>query len=605
MLYGGLLAVAVLAAATLPFGPLSKVPLFDALWGSPEAFAAEKAPVPMKSFPSTQRPQTPPKPSGTLTHPSSGPSTGPGQTGIFMVNVTTDGVDTSPGDGQCFSAEIGGKKVCTLRAAIMEANALPGSHTIQLPPGVFILTIPGPGEDASRTGDLDITGHLTINGTSSAGTIIDANGIDRVFHILASATVTISNMMIRNGRRTIMAGDPGPWHGAGIWNAGNLKLDHVTIIGNKAQSGAGIFNKGGVAITNSNITGNAAEDGGGIRNDVGGTLTITDSRVSGNFSEGQASGVTNLGNLTIIRSNINDNAGSGVLNDGANSILNIRNSTIANNKALWGGGGVSNYKGTVTIMDTKIIGNSCKDENGTGGGIYNHDGSATLIRAAVSGNSCSYMGGGIANALLDHPQGGELIVADSTISGNSALHAAGISNYGRLILTNSTLTDNIATWTGGAISQRSWPGIGAPAATAVLTNVTIANNKANSGGGIFNDPSAGSTIELRNTIVAYSPLGGNCSGGLTITSSGNNLEDGNTCGFTNASIGDRNSADPKLGPLADNGGPTQTRALLPGSPAIDAGSLSRCPATDQRGVTRPRDGNGDGYPRCDIGAFER
>jgi CSLREA domain-containing protein len=86
----------------------------------------------------------------------------------FTVNSTADAVDTNPGDGVCAD----GSGNCTLRAAIMEANALPGADTITLPAGTYILTIPGINEDAAATGDLDITADLTINGADTASTII-------------------------------------------------------------------------------------------------------------------------------------------------------------------------------------------------------------------------------------------------------------------------------------------------------------------------------------------------------------------------------------------------------------------------------------------------
>src|ERR1700690_3615662 len=95
----------------------------------------------------------------------------------FNVNSTADAVDASPGDGTCATA--GGD--CTLRAAIMEANALPGSHTINVPAGLYILTIPGIGEENAAQGDLDVTGSVTIAGAGPGSTIVDGGGIDRVF----------------------------------------------------------------------------------------------------------------------------------------------------------------------------------------------------------------------------------------------------------------------------------------------------------------------------------------------------------------------------------------------------------------------------------------
>ena len=132
--------------------------------------------------------------------------------------------------------------------------------------------------------------------------------------------------------------------------------------------------------------------------------------------------------------------------------------------------------------------------------------------------------------------------------------------------------------------------------------MTIAGN---TGYGIF---AVAGSVTLQNTVVANNSQfpdtpqrdPANCSG--SVTSRGNNLDGDGTCSLTGP--GDLSKVDPKLGPLADYGGPTQTQALLPGSPAIDAGSNVDCPATDQRGFQRPRDGDGNGTQVCDIGAFE-
>ena len=138
---------------------------------------------------------------------------------------------------------------------------------------------------------------------------------------------------------------------------------------------------------------------------------------------------------------------------------------------------------------------------------------------------------------------------------------------------------------GGHPPTRAAPGIYNQNSSTTVTNSTFSGISASAdGGGIFG------AATLKNTIVANSPAGGNCS--ETITDDGGNLEwPGNACGFAL-------SADPKLGPLADNGGPTQTHALQPGSAAIDAAVGCPPPATDQRGVSRPQGG------ACDIGAFE-
>src|SRR3989475_8330214 len=124
----------------------------------------------------------------------------PAAAATFTVNDPADAVDAAPGDGRCATA--GG--TCTLRAAIQEANAHTGADTIMVPAGTYLLTIPGRGEDMAATGDLDIRDDVTITGAGADRTIVDGNGIDRVFEIVNSAAVVaMSSLTIRNG-------DPGP-----------------------------------------------------------------------------------------------------------------------------------------------------------------------------------------------------------------------------------------------------------------------------------------------------------------------------------------------------------------------------------------------------------
>jgi hypothetical protein len=216
-----------------------------------------------------------------------------------------------------------------------------------------------------------------------------------------------------------------------------------------------------------------------------------------------------------------------------------------------------------------------------GGGIAN-DGTATLTGSTVSGNTAPGHGGGIANGEFR-----TLTLNNSTVSGNTALAGAGIDNRGTLTLSNSTVSGNTATFGNGGIGNQF---IG----TLTISNSTVSGNSTVFGGSGIGNETGGTTI-LKNTIVANnSPV--DCAG--AIISAGHNLSSDGTCGFT--ASGDQQNTNPLLGPLADNGGPTKTQALLPGSPAIDAASPD-CPPpfTDQRGVARPQG------PRCDIGAFER
>ena len=224
----------------------------------------------------------------------------------------------------------------------------------------------------------------------------------------------------------------------------------------------------------------------------------------------------------------------------------------------------------VTIRHGKI--------GGIGGGIYNQ-GTLALTDSTISANTAGDDGGGIWNDRT-------LILTDSTVSANTAINGGGIGNGGTLTLTNSTISVNTANKGAGI-----WNGNGAK---LTLTSSTVSNNTGGQGGGIWNS----GTADLTNAILAgnSAPNSPDCSGTLGL--SGHNLiGSGDGCTFTPAS-GDLVNVNPKLGPLADNGGPTKTHALLPGSPAIDAGDDSKCPAIDQRGVARPQGA------RCDIGALE-
>jgi predicted outer membrane repeat protein len=198
------------------------------------------------------------------------------------------------------------------------------------------------------------------------------------------------------------------------------------------------------------------------------------------------------------------------------------------------------------------------------------------VTASTFTGNIAVEGGGIRNI-------GTLTVGDSTFSGNHATYyGGGIEGSGWVQVTNSTFSGNIADIYGGGIHNRG---------TLTLTNSTFSGDRAVAywGAGLF---SLG-TLDYYNNIIANSAYGVDCYSSGTVAANVNNLvENGPTCGATF-------SGDPNLDPLADNGGPTQTFALQPGSPAIDAGNDTYCPATDQRGEARP---SGRGY---DIGAYEK
>jgi hypothetical protein len=278
--------------------------------------------------------------------------------------------------------------------------------------------------------------------------------------------------------------------------------------------------------------------------------------------------------------------------------------TFRNGAGEEDGGGIYNCFGTLTVIDSIITGNRITSGNGSygyGAGIYNCPSSTlTLINTTISNNS-ALIGGAICN-------GGTLTIMDSTISGNTARQqmGGGIANYGTLTVTNSTFSGNTArrslvgSLAGGILNG----GLFQSSGTLAINNSTLSGNVARGGkgGGIFNVK--GSTVVLQNSIVANN-TGGNCSGGLT--SNGYNLSSDDTCNFNGN--GDLNGTDPKLGRLQNNGGPTKTFALLPGSPAIDSGNPKGCTdsnghllKTDQRGKPRPDKEDTGG---CDRGAYER
>jgi hypothetical protein len=241
------------------------------------------------------------------------------------------------------------------------------------------------------------------------------------------------------------------------------------------------------------------------------------------------------------------------------------------------------------MSSSTLSGNSAFE----GGGIFSYSGPVTVTNSTLSGNSAVFGGG---DRILN---GVPLSVSSRTLSGNSPIHSGnggGIYNYGTLTVSTSTLSGNLAQ--GSSSSDGYGGGIYNSGGAVTLSNNTLSGNSATGypgGGGIYNYES--STVTLTSTIVANSPKGSNCSGTIA-EGVGYNLDSGTSCGFSLNT--DLNNTDPKLDLLGDNGGPTQTMALLQGSPAIDWVAATSCTATDQRGYTRPDNGEST----CDIGAYE-
>jgi predicted outer membrane repeat protein len=332
-------------------------------------------------------------------------------------------------------------------------------------------------------------------------------------------------------------------------------------------------------------------------NESSATVVINDLTVQ-NGQSGDGGGIWTSGTLTtnnvVVQDSFADGDGGGIFvsSDGT---LNGNDCSVINNEAADEGGGIANEgPDTLNLSGCTISGNHASDD---GGGISNiFEATGTIDGSTISGNSANSDGGGIS---VDQCCGaGPVVITNSTISGNATGDDGGGMEIedGAATLTNVTFSGNDAPDRGGGLVVDADN-------SASLTNVTITDNTANSdsGGGIHVE----GTATLLNTIVAANPDGGDCFivDGGTLTSSGHNLDSDGTCGFT--ATGDQPATDPLLEPLALNApGATQTHALSAGSAAVDTADDAGCPATDQRGVSRPQDGDDDGTAVCDIGAYE-
>jgi hypothetical protein len=310
-----------------------------------------------------------------------------------------------------------------------------------------------------------------------------------------------------------------------------------------------------ITITGGNQTGHLSGGGGGVRNS--GDLTLSNCIVSGNYGEPKGGGISNDSGAT----------------------LEVTRCTIAGNTTYHagdtglGGGGIYSA-GTLTVTDSTVSGNAADDgtsKEDRGGGVYNHDGVMTLESVTLSGNTATGDGGGVNSSLSSGSSTlVNVTIYDNTADGGGALAIFGGPSGGTTTINNSTIVSNTSTTM-----------YGTKAAMLIYAPLTLQNT-------LIND----------NTTYA-------CSGdpATYLTSGGYNLTQGTNCGLTGT--GDQQATSALLGPLQDNGGLTETIALLHGSPGIDDGNPatpgsggSACAAMDQRGVARPI---GVG---CDIGAYE-
>jgi hypothetical protein len=431
---------------------------------------------------------------------------------------------------------------CTLVDAITAANndaptggcpAGSGADTIVLPPGSTQAVAVVNNIYNGPNGLPLIASEITIQGQRS--TIQRENGAPefRLFEVANTGDLTLQDTTVTGG---VTAGNLGSaiLIGGGIRNNGILTLLNCTISGNSVggyDGGGGVATYyGSVTISNTIITGNVSVNGGGISNYFG-SVTLDSSTVSGNSVSFGGGGIMNFGTLTVLNSSVSDNEGFGYRAAGG-GIVNFRtafvlNSTIAGNSVTGHAGGIYSQAENLTILNSTISSNSASMFGG--GGIWNHGfGPVMVLNSTITRNFTPGYGGGIVN-LFD----GTFIVARTMVSGNTAATAS--------------------EFTGAAVADNQ--------------NVFGVNGNAG--------------------VVGFTP--------------------GPTDIVPRAGVQLNNILNPVL---AFNGGPTQTHALVPGSPAIDAGGPSCTDAngdpllTDQRGKPRTIDGNKDGTARCDIGAFE-
>ena len=538
--------------------------------------------------------------------------------GLYKITIPSTGSD-DPSTGD-FDINSGVSLTVTGSGAvstIIDGNSLDRAFTVQ---EGATLTISGvtiehgaSGYDnagSESTGDED-GGAIWSDGTLSVDSSLLTNnsawndgGAIYVENDAASTSVTNTTATYNS------SDDPGGFmYVDGGSSSVTLTNDTITHNSGTYSDGGALYDtsSGPVSISGSTISSNVAGEGegGAVYLSDAGTLTVTNSTLNSNSSidsEGGAIYDDNSGAISVTGSTISNNAtgddeSGGAIYADSDTSLTVSNSTFANNVVADSDGGALYLDET----DLSVSGSTfTSNQASSGGAIYVSGTSDTAVQSITSSTFTSNMASDDEGGAI-YDDSGDLEVSGSTFSGNLSSYYGGALSYDSgdgLALTNDTFDGNVAV-EGGAIYFDTSAGTG----TVSLLNDTITRNSGYEGGGIA-EPDEANAIE--NTLVAgnyggvSSGGGGDCYGSSSTDNAGGadqggNIDSDGTC-FVNGVHGDQTGVNPKLFPLASNGGPTQTDALASGSPAIGASVSASCPGTDQRGVVRPT--------VCDSGAYQ-
>ncbi|HEV3341571.1 MAG TPA: choice-of-anchor Q domain-containing protein [Pirellulales bacterium] len=461
-----------------------------------------------------------------------------------------------------------------LRRAISDANALGGSHTITLTGGTYTL-------NDQALGELAIDSNVTIVGAGASETTIDASGLgDRAFRVLSNATLNLSGVTIEGGSTT--------GGGGAVWNnGGTVIISHCELKDNTAQIGGAVDDDSapfsGLASLTSATTGIDA---------VTGAIVVAD---ASQFPKARFA--IQIDQEQMVVSDVSGN--TLFVSRGANGTT-AASHTFGSTVSVVGGSASSVLSAVSSNLDVDNI----RSFPSKPGFLIQIDSELMQVVAISTANkTVSVVRGVDGTSAAPHQAGAtislvNLVIDSSTLDGNSATdHGGAVYDVGGMSITNSTLSGNSAK-DGGGISYHG--------TALTLTNDTIAGNTATSMGGIDSERDGSAAARLHNTIVATNSASStNPDVGGSFVSLGHNLIGivGSANGLTNGANGDQvgTSASPinaQLSPLRDNGGGLPTIALLPGSPAIDAGDDTGAPATDERSILRNQGSH------VDIGAYE-